>query len=84
MPENLAANIKLGRRYEDNVSFLKEELGVGESYDAVVREFRIGGRPAALFFINGLADSDLSTEVLKRLMLLSREDILPDTLDKLM
>ncbi len=78
------ANIKFSRHYEDNVSFLKEELGVGESFDAVCREFRIAGKPAALFFISGLAEQQPSTEVLKRLMLLEREDVLPDTLDKLM
>jgi len=78
------SNITLGRSYEENVSFLKEELGVGISFDAVCREFRIGGKPAALFFINGLAESQQSTEVLKRLMFLGRMDILPDTLDKLL
>ncbi|NPV90359.1 MAG: spore germination protein [Firmicutes bacterium] len=76
--------MKLNSRYEDNVSFLKEEIGVGASFDAVCREFRIGGKPAALFFINGLADSDPATEILKRLMLLDREQILPDTLDRIM
>lgn len=84
MPDKFDANIKLGKKYEDNVSFLKEEIGVGKSFDAVCREFRIGGKPAALFFINGLADALPATEVLKRLMLLSRENILPDTLDSLM
>jgi len=78
------ANIKFGRRYEDNVSFLKEELGVGASFDAVCREFRIAGKPAAIFFLNGLANDQPATELLKRLMLLEREDVLPDTLDKLM
>lgn len=82
--EQQGANIKFGRSYEDNVSFLKEELGVGESFDAVCREFRIAGKPAALFFINGMADDLLGTEILKRLMELDRENILPDTLDKLM
>lgn len=78
------ANIKFGHRYEDNVSFLKEELGVGENFDAVCREFRIAGKPAALFFINGLAKDEPATEVMKRLLLLNREDILPNTLDKLL
>ena len=78
------ANIKFSRQYEDNISFLKEEIGVGKSFDAVCREFRIAGKPAALLFINGLVNDQPATEVMKRLMLLHREEILPDTLDKLL
>lgn len=50
-----------------NLSWLKDYLGYGESFDIIVREFRLGARRAALVYIDSFIDSSVITLVTKAL-----------------
>ena len=61
-------------------TLLEREAGLNASFDAVLREMTFGGRRTAFFYMNGLIDSSVLTEVLVRLSFLTSEDIDADVL----
>lgn len=60
-------NIYLGKKYEENLAFLQQELGEGESFDLIIREFEVLGKKAALICFDGFAKDDIMVEVMKSL-----------------
>lgn len=73
----------VSKNYDDNLDFLKEQLGIGVSYDIGLREFEIGGKKAALIFVDGLVKDIPLVEIMQNFAVLNREDVVPDTLHKL-
>lgn len=71
MGERLPVSAKLA----ENVKFLKQHLGVGESFDVLVREFKVGGKDAALFFVDGFAKDDVLVWIMQSLFRVLREQI---------
>jgi len=74
----VSANLK------ENLDFLKAHLGVGESFDVLVREFKVGGKEAALFFIDGFAKDDVLTWIMQSLFRVVREQIAVKGYEKLL
>lgn len=54
---------------------LKEVMGLGVSFDVILREMVIGGRQTGFLFINGFTNDVVLTEVLNRLTYLTPEDL---------
>gem|GEM_PF-4742788 len=50
MAETMNPVHDVSKKYDENLKTLKEQLGIGKSYDIALREFRIGGKKAALIF----------------------------------
>ncbi|MBS4030794.1 MAG: spore germination protein [Clostridiales bacterium] len=69
---------------QENIDFLTEKLGIGTSIDVLVKEMTIGGKKIALIFIDGFANGELITDILRGMITLERADLLPDPLQKLM
>lgn len=67
-----------------NKEILKERLGIGESFDTVCRDMIFQRKNFSFYFINGLVDATLMTEILKELAKLDREELVPNTLKKLL
>lgn len=74
----------LARSLNENLSELKRRLGVGVTFDVLVRELSVGGRDAALIFIDGLIKDTATVHVMKFLMRLRREDLAPQPIRKLL
>lgn len=68
----------------ENVDYLKRQLGVGESFDVIVREFCVGGKDVALFFIDGFAKDDVLTWIMQALFRVMREQIAVKGYEKLL
>lgn len=83
MPETMNSVHDVSKRYCENIDVLKEQLGIGKSYDIGLREFEIGGKKAALIFVDGLVKDIPLVEIMQNFAALDREDIVPDTLHKL-
>ncbi|MBS4023084.1 MAG: spore germination protein [Dethiobacter sp.] len=75
---------KVSPHLQENLDFFKEKLGIGTSIDVLVREMEIGGQKIALIFIDGFANGELITQLLRTLVGLERVDLLPDPFHKLM
>lgn len=68
---------------QENMDFLTEKLGIGVSFDVLVKEIDLGPIKAALVFIDGFANGDVLTLILQNLAQLERADLFPDPLKKL-
>lgn len=66
---------KVAADLKQNVERLKKDLGVGESFDVLVREFKVGGKGVALFFVDGFAKDDILVWVMQSLFRVMREQI---------
>lgn len=71
------------KSFQKNLDYLKTQLGVEPSYDVFCHEMIIGGKQAALFVIQGFPDTEVLSHILRDLSSLKREDIIPNTLEKL-
>ncbi len=83
MEESLNETIHISRHLKENKEVLDEKLGVGESFDMVCREMNFGGKEFALYYVNGFANSDIMTQILKELADVEREDLVPNVLKHL-
>ncbi|PKM80127.1 MAG: spore germination protein [Firmicutes bacterium HGW-Firmicutes-14] len=83
MAETMNSIHDVSRKYEENIAVLKDQLGIGVSYDLALREFQIGGKKAALIFVDGLINDIPIVEIMQNFACLSREEVVPDTLAKL-
>lgn len=68
---------------EENINYIKELTGGELTFDLLVRHFLIGGREAALIFIDGFANGELLSRILDGLFQITREDLAVNTLDKI-
>lgn len=73
---------KIDGDIDRNVNYLKELLGVGETFDIVFREFKIGRRRAATFSINGMTNDVVLTNVYQAIMTFHPEELSINTLNK--
>ncbi len=67
---------------DKNINYLKDLLGVGETFDIVFREFKIGRRKAATFSINGMTNDVVITNVYQAVMTCHPEELSINTLNK--
>ncbi|MGI6081403.1 MAG: spore germination protein [Limnochordia bacterium] len=75
--------MRLSRKLCENLDLLKDQLGVGITFDAVVREFVIAGKPAAMIFLDGFIKDTLTADVMRRLQRVERSEIVPGIVEKL-
>ncbi|MGI6629157.1 MAG: spore germination protein [Bacillota bacterium] len=75
--------ITISKNFQKNLDYLKNQLGVGASFDVICHEMVIGGKQSALFVIQGFPDTEVLFHILRDLVVLKREDIVPNTLEKL-
>lgn len=59
-------------------------MGIDTSVDLVLREMEIGGKKAALLFVDGFVDDTVATIIMTSLMDVSREEMVPNTLVKIL
>lgn len=70
---------KLERSLQANLKELGARLGFETSYDVVIREIEIGGRKAALVFVDGFV-KDVFTRILGQLQEMTPRELAPDPL----
>ncbi|MBB6446652.1 spore germination protein [Bacillus benzoevorans] len=69
---------------EENVAYLHKELGVGKSFDIIQLELEYAETKMALFLVDGLVKDDLLHLLMKFFTKVKKEEIEPDTLEKLL
>ncbi|NLB88782.1 MAG: spore germination protein [Syntrophomonadaceae bacterium] len=77
-------HIYLDKDYSKNVEFLKKELGAGESFDVIFREFRIAGRKAVLICIDGFVKDEALIYIMQSLYEIRKEGSLFNDVKKLL
>jgi len=70
----------LSRNLEENLEVFRRELAIDTNYDVILRHLVVGGKKAAMIFIDGLINEEVISQVMRTLMEVNREDILPNIL----
>ncbi|MDQ0413662.1 spore germination protein [Mesobacillus stamsii] len=68
---------------KENIAYLKEELGIGKSFDVIQLDVEYAGREMALFLVDGLVKDDIMLHIMKFLAKLEPGTLEVDTLKKL-
>ncbi|VBB09885.1 bacillus/clostridium ger spore germination protein [Lucifera butyrica] len=76
-------DMKIDKDLDKNVNYLKDLLGVGESFDIIFREYKLGNRRAASFSINGMTNDVLLTNVFQDMMVFKQEELTVNALQKI-
>ena len=79
----MADEKKIAKEIDNNINYIKAKLGVGETFDIVFREYKVGRKRAASFSINGMTNDVVLSNVLEELTAYNQEDLTINTLDKL-
>ncbi len=72
------------KKLEENKAYLEERLELGrKNFDLIYKEFTVGGKKAALLFVDGLNNNEITVFVLRALLETERTALLPSPADKL-
>jgi len=74
---------KIDKDIDNNINYLKDCLGIGETFDIVFREYRVGRKRAASFSINGMTNDVVLSNVLQEMTAYNQEALAIHTLQKL-
>lgn len=59
--------VTVSEKFDVNIKWLTEELGVNRSFDVVRRDIRFAGRDASLFFVDAFVKDDILVHILRSL-----------------
>jgi stage V sporulation protein AF len=75
--------VDISKNLKENLNFLSEKLGVGESFDVISRPLKVAEKNAFLLFIDGLVKDQVMLRILASLMKLKRKDLKIDAIESL-
>ncbi len=77
-------DLQVHKELDKNLEYLNKRLGIDVSFDVLVREIKVGGKDAALVFLDGLIKDKETQTLMIHLLSIERGDINPNTVKKLM
>lgn len=80
---NEKKDMKIARDIDININYLKDLLGVGETFDIIFREYKIGRIRGASFSVNGMTNDVLLQGVFRDMLVLNQEELSINTIQKL-
>ena len=78
-----ADKVKVSKDFSKNVDYLMESLAVEQNFDVIYREMEFFRRKFGMFFIDGFARDEPVTLITKSLENMTREEMSPFSLEKL-
>jgi stage V sporulation protein AF len=81
--ENISKK-KVSSHLDQNVGYLKEELGVGQNFDMIHLDVEYAGIRMAMFLVDGLVKDDILHLLMKFLAKVKKEELRKDVLKKLL
>lgn len=74
---------EVSKKLDETKRTLQQVVGLGESFDIVLREMVFGERRVGLFYVNGFAKDEVMTLILSRMSYLDKEEMSPNALKSL-
>jgi stage V sporulation protein AF len=74
---------RMASTYEENVSYLKEQLRVEKSFDVIHKPMEYANKKMSFFFVDGFVKDDIMLYIMQGFLRLNEEEIKEDTLNKL-
>lgn len=68
-------NKQITNQFENDMTAIKTLLRVGQSFDVIAKPMLIGGRKAALFFVDGFVKDEVMEKIMEFLLKASAEDV---------
>src|SRR5690606_24534110 len=68
----------------ENLEALRKLLGIGVTYDILEREIVVGGRQAALVFVDGFIKDKVTLDIIAALQHVERAELAPQAIKKLL
>lgn len=84
MKQQKDKKVPVNTNIEENIAFLRQELGVGKSFDVVHLDVEYAEHKMAMFLVDGLVKDDLLHLLMKFLAKVKKEDLEKDLLKKLL
>jgi stage V sporulation protein AF len=81
--QTIEKKVPLSPRFEENITYLHNELPVQESFDVIHHKLEYGGVKMALFFVDGFAKDDVMVQILRHLDAYAPQNLHPDPVKKL-
>src|SRR5690554_2017944 len=78
-----ADEVKVSKNYDKNVDFLMKSLALEKNFDIIYREMEFAGKKFGMFFVDGFVKDNIVTLITRSLEHVSRSDISPFSLEKL-
>jgi stage V sporulation protein AF len=78
-----ANEVKVSKDYDKSVNFLMKNLAVEKNFDIIYREMEFAGKKFGMFFVDGFVKDNIVTLITRSLEHVSRNDISPFSLEKL-
>ncbi|UNC92516.1 spore germination protein [Candidatus Contubernalis alkaliaceticus] len=75
MSLKLTEGKRISKKLDENLAFITEKLGVGVSFDVLIRQFKVGGKDVALVFVDGFGNGELITLIMQTLIATRREEL---------
>jgi stage V sporulation protein AF len=75
---------QLTSQLNENITYLKNVLGVDKSFDVIHRELDYGGKKFALFFVDGFAKDDIMNMITINLSTLHDEKLTTETVHQML
>lgn len=75
--------MEIKAKLTENLDLLRPKIGIDSSFDMLLRKFTVGGRDVALIYLDGFINTETTARLMEHLMELTREDVVPDPIDKL-
>ncbi|NLM52574.1 MAG: spore germination protein [Firmicutes bacterium] len=74
---------KVSPKLAENMKYLTEKLGAGESIDVLTKNLDLGGKKGFLLYIDGLTNGEVVALILQKLTQMTRTELCPDPVQKL-
>ncbi|USK35916.1 spore germination protein [Bacillus sp. F19] len=84
MEQQKDKKVLVNTNIEENVAYLRNELGVGKSFDVIHLDVEYAEHKMAMFLVDGLVKDDLLHLLMKFLAKVTKEDLEKDVLKKLL
>jgi stage V sporulation protein AF len=83
-PEEQTERVRISKKINENKAVIGKMLGIGETFDVVLREMNFADKNFAIIYVNGFASEQQISPVLKHLAHLERTNLVPNTIKKLL
>src|SRR5687767_2529339 len=82
--DNYEEKREVSANIEENISYMKDSLGIGKNFDVIHLDLFYAGRNMALFFLDGFIKDDIFTQIMILLSELDAHEIEKKPLDMLL
>lgn len=75
--------VKISKKLQENIDAIDKEVELDKNFDLMLRKFKVGPKDAIMLFVDAFAKDLEMLQITKVLQNLTREEMVPNTINKL-